>query len=152
MPQERLPLYVHLVWCTWQRQPLLTGETEHALHRALGAECVALEGEPVALGGMPDHVHLLTRLPATLSVAALVKRLKGASAHLMTHQLAPEAFFKWQPGYGAVTVSPRHLAQIATYIARQRDHHASNTLIPTLEATTPPITNPVPEGLRGRSP
>jgi putative transposase len=138
MPQERLPLYVHLVWGTWQRDPLLVGDIERDLHRALGAECVALDAEPLALGGMPDHVHLLTRLPATLSVAALVKRLKGSSAHLMTHQIAPTTFFKWQPGYGAVTVSPRHLDQVATYIARQREHHASHTLIPTLEAITAP--------------
>jgi len=63
----------------------------------------------------------------------MVKQLQGASTHLITHQLTPDQFFRWQAGYGAVTVSPRHIDQVAAYIARQREHHAANTLNTALE-------------------
>ncbi len=128
-----LALYVHLVWGTWERRPLLVKPLETAVHRALVAQCLTLKGEAVAIGGVADHVHLLVRMPATLSVAELVKRLKGTSTHLVTHQLAPDHFFRWQVGYGAVTVSPRHIAQVSTYIARQHEHHAANTAHAALE-------------------
>jgi REP element-mobilizing transposase RayT len=78
-------------------------------------------------------VHLLVCLPTTHSIADLIKKLKGSSAHLVTHQLAAGQFFKWQAGYGAVSVSPRHLTQVTNYIERQREHHARGTLIAALE-------------------
>ena len=122
-----MAVYLHLVWGTWDRLPLLNGELAHDMYRAIGAECVAMKSEIIALGGIEDHVHLLTSLPATISVADLVKRLKGSSAHLATHQLVPGEFFKWQGGYGAVTVSPRHLDQVSNYTS------------PTNATITPPM-------------
>ncbi len=135
--RSHLAVYLHLVWCTWDRLPLLNGEFAHDLYRAIGAECAAMGSEMIAIGGVDDHVHLLTSLPATISVADLVKRLKGSSAHCATHQLVPDQFFQWQAGYGAVTVSPRHLDQVSKYIANQREHHANNTLIANLEIGAP---------------
>ena len=135
--RAQLAVYLHLVWATWDRLPLLNGEFAHDVYRAIGAECFAMGAEVIAIGGIEDHIHLLTSLPATISVADFVKRLKGSSAHLATHQLVPGKFFKWQRGYGAVTVSPRHLDQVSRYIADQREHHASNALISYLEIDTP---------------
>ena len=144
-PVGRGAVYVHAVWATWERLPLLAGDLERAVHRGVAATATRLNAEVVAVGGVEDHVHLLVRLPNALSVATLLKNVKGASAHLVTHELAPSTFFKWQPGYGSVSVSPRHLAQVAAYIAHQREHHATGTLHrsledigPTATATTPP--------------
>jgi REP element-mobilizing transposase RayT len=98
----------------------------------------------IALGGGDDHVHLLVQLPSALSVSDLMRRVKGSSAHLATHTLAPATFFKWQPGYGSVSVSPRHLAQVSDYIARQREHHAAGTLVSLLEHTDRPTNHDRP--------
>ena len=127
-------VYVHLVWATWNRLSLLTGEVERAAHRAIGAKCVELGAEVIALGGVEDHVHLLIHLPGTISVAQLVGQVKGASAHLITHEVLPSGeFFKWQGAYGSVSVSPRHLGAVARYIAHQRQHHADGTVSPGME-------------------
>ena len=136
--RTHVAVYVHLVWGTWDRLPLLNGDLENDVHRALAAECQRMDCDVVAIGGIADHVHLLVRLSPTISIADLVKQLKGSSAHLVTHKLVPGGFFKWQAGYGAVTVSPRHLDQVSNYIARQREHHAANTLLPSLEPPTRP--------------
>ena len=113
------PVYVHAAWATWERLPLLTDAIERAIHRAIAAECAKLRAEVIAIGGVPDHVHLLVRLPTALSVADLLKQAKGSTAHLVTHEPTPGQYFRWQPGYGVVSVSPRHLPQVADYIARQ---------------------------------
>jgi putative transposase len=117
-------VYVHLVWATWDRLPLLDGAIERDVHRAIQAKVRDLGGEPLAVGGVEDHIHALVQLPATVSVAELAQGLKGASAHLVTHQLQPDEFFRWQGTYAAFSVSPRQLAKTKDYIARQREHHA----------------------------
>jgi len=144
MQETHAALYVHLVWSTWQREPCLQGDIGRQVYRLIGAKCQELEVKIIALGGIEDHVHLLVSLPTTLSVAQLAKHLKGASSRIIGKQLAnsPTQFFKWQAGYGAVTVSPSGLSEVAHYITQQRAHHAGGTL---LRAWEPRPDGPVAE-------
>jgi REP element-mobilizing transposase RayT len=127
------PVYIHVAWATWERLPLLTETIERAVHRAIAAEFAKHKADAVAVGGVADHVHLLARISTSVSIADLLKYAKGSTAHLITHQLTPDEFFRWQPGYGVVSVSPRHLPQVADYIARQKEHHAAGSLLAALE-------------------
>ncbi|HYW10752.1 MAG TPA: transposase [Longimicrobium sp.] len=70
-------LYVHLVWSTWNRAPLLTPALLQAIDKCIRAECVKVGADVPAFGGVADHVHLLVRLPTTISVAVFVKQVKG---------------------------------------------------------------------------
>jgi len=128
-------VYIHLAWATWERAPLLVGELERGVHSGISTIAEGLKAKVIAVGGIEDHVHLLVQLPSPLSAAILARRAKGASAHLANHTLAIGSSFKWQPGYGSVSVSPSYLNQVARYIANQRQHHANNTIIPLLEQT-----------------
>jgi putative transposase len=122
-------LYLHCVWATWDRLPLITPEIEGALYRAIVAKVHELKCDVIAIGGLVDHAHVLSRFPTTLAVATLVKEIKGSSSHLMTHVVAPQQFFKWQGAYGAFTVSKSGVEAVADYILRQKTHHAENALI-----------------------
>lgn len=134
MRRAGIAVYVHLVWATWDRLPLLTTEIEPRIHHAIAAKCTDLGGELIALGGVEDHIHLLVGLPATISLAEFVGKVKGASSHLASHEvLRNDALFKWQGAYGAVSVSPNLLSQASAYIAHQKVHHANKTLIPEWE-------------------
>ena len=127
-------IYIHIVWATWDRLPLLSGAFEQRIHRTIAAKCVALGANVISLGGVDDHVHLLVGLPATISLAEFVRQVKGASSHLATHEARPAGeFFKWQGAYGAVSVSPDALPAVSAYIAHQREHHSANTLHPEWE-------------------
>jgi len=85
-----------------------------------------------------DHIHLLVRLPAAVSVAALVKQVKGASSHLVNHKLSVDAEFKWQGAYGAFTVSPSAVSAGAEYIRCQEQHHRDRSIDPDLELPEAP--------------
>ena len=135
-------VYLHLAWATWERAPLLTSDLERAIHRSIATTCTELQAQPIAIGGTDDHIHALVQLPTTLTIADLARRCKGASAHLATHSITIGGSFKWQAGYGSVSVSPRHLDQIARYIANQRQHHAERTTLPLLEHLQQPTTPP----------
>ena len=85
MREPYTQLYVHILWATWDRLPLLSGEREATIYACIQAECGKLGAEMLAIGGIEDHVHVVARIPATLSVAELVKQIKGSSSHLANH-------------------------------------------------------------------
>lgn len=128
-------LYLHCVWATWDRLPLISPEIERPLYAAILDKCRQLKCEPIAIGGTPDHVHLLLRLHTTVTVANLLKEIKGSSSHLITHEITPGEFFKWQGAYGAFTVSKDAVPRVKVYIEHQKEHHASDQLLPHWEVS-----------------
>jgi REP element-mobilizing transposase RayT len=125
-PAMRSPytqLYLHYVWSTWDRLHLLTPDVEQPVYAAIHAKCKELKCQIVAIGGMPDHVHLLVRLHTTVSVANFIKDVKGSTSHLVTHKIRPGDFFRWQGAYGAFTVSKDGLPTVMAYVERQKEHH-----------------------------
>ena len=117
-------LYLHVVWATWDRLPLITKEIEPRLYAAVAEKCRELKCVPLAIGGTSNHVHLLLRLHTTVAVATLVKEVKGASSHLVTHEIARGRFFKWQGAYGAFTLRKTDVPTVKAYIEKQEEHHA----------------------------
>lgn len=128
MREARVAAFVHLVWGTWDRLPLLTGEATRVVYRAVEAKCRELKAEVIAIGGVEDHIHLLVQLPGALSVADLAKHVKGASSHLVNNQLSGDGSFRWQGAYAAFSVEPRRLDPVIDYIKHQREHHDANTI------------------------
>ena len=126
-------LYLHLVWSRWNRAPLITPPLLQAIDRCIRAECVELGVDVIAFGGVSDHVHLLVRFPTTITIAELVKQVKGSSSHLVSQRLHTPS--KWQGRFGAFAVSPRHVPMITGYVLDQAQHHADNTTRPILELT-----------------
>jgi len=126
-------IYVHLVWSTWDRYPLIHPDWEAKLYAVMKAECRGTGSVPVAIGGTADHVHMLVDMPPTLTVADLVKQIKGASSHLVNHELSLARNFKWQGAYGAFSLGKSDVPLVVDYIARQKEHHRDNTLDPDLE-------------------
>ncbi|MBD1891477.1 IS200/IS605 family transposase [Coleofasciculus sp. FACHB-SPT9] len=128
-------LYLHCVWATWDRLPLITPDIQKVIYAAIIRQCEQLGCTAIAVGGIEDHVHLLTGFPSTLAVSDLVKQVKGSSSHLITHEIKPSEFFKWQGSYGAFTVSHDAIDKVADYIRNQAIHHRQKSTISTWELT-----------------
>jgi putative transposase len=133
MRASKVRVYVHLVWSTWDRLPLLVEPVRSAVYTCIQAEAGRMGCAVAAIGGIEDHVHVLARLSSNVAVASLVKQLKGTSSHLVTHEIAPGSFFRWQGAYGAFSVSPRHLDVVAAYIRNQPERHRTRNLVPGVE-------------------
>ncbi len=131
-------LYLHLVWSTWDRYPYLADlDLRRRVYECINAECTSLRADVLAIGGVDDHVHVLVRLPATIAPADLVKRIKGASSHMVNYDVGSRDYFKWQGGYGAFTVSKRHVPLVRNYVVNQEEHHRDKRLWEILEP--PPV-------------
>ena len=126
-------LYLHCVWATWDRLPLITPDIQQVVYAAIVQQSENMGCTVIAVGGIADHVHLLVGFPATLTLSELLKQVKGSSSHLITHKIKPGEFFKWQGAYGAFTVSHGDRSQIADYITNQATHHQQQSTITTWE-------------------
>ena len=126
-------LYLHAVWATWDRLPLITPDIQKNIYGAIIKHCEELRCSMIAVGGVEDHIHLLTGLPPSLSVSNFIKNIKGSSSHCVTHDIKPGEFFKWQGSYGAFTVSHDAIDKVANYIKNQAIHHQQKSIIPTWE-------------------
>jgi putative transposase len=121
-------LFCHLVWATWDRLPLITPEIEVRLYGAIRSKLRQLKCVPIAAGGTADHVHCLCQFGPTLAISYLVQQVKGASSHLMTHEVPGAQDFKWQGAYGAFTVATEGVPGARAYILNQKKHHAKGDL------------------------
>ncbi len=133
MPDNHVCVYVHLVWATWDRAPLVKPAVQTWLHGFLADEARRLGSRFVVVGGMADNVHVLTELPTLLCIADLVKQLKGASSRVTNaHAENP---LRWQRGYGVFSVGHRERAAVEAYVRNQPAHHGSDGVDADLEAT-----------------
>ena len=80
-------------------------------------------GLPIEVGGRPDHVHILTSLPKTMSLSDFVRAIKADSSRWIKRLDDKYAQFAWQEGYGAFSVSPSLIEKTANYIRGQEEHH-----------------------------
>ncbi len=133
MRQSKIEIYLHFVWATYRRVPLLEPEIERKVHRFLHQETARLGADVLALNGMPDHVHLLVKMPSTLAPALLMKQIKALSAQFAHDHLPVEPGYFWQSGYAVLSVTPSQRGKVVEYIKHQKQHHAENSVHPRWE-------------------
>ena len=74
------------------------------LLKILNEETKKRGGWPIRHNAMPDHVHLLVRLPPSVSVSDFIGQVKGATSHRVNEEIKPECRLMWQEGYGVLTL------------------------------------------------
>ncbi len=123
MAQSYTNLLYHIVFSTKDRKPLITADVKPRLYEYIGGTIRGLGGVILAIGGMEDHAHVLTKLRPDKSVSDVLRDLKANSSGWI-HDVFPELKdFSWQRGYGAFTVSASQVDKVRQYIANQEDHH-----------------------------
>jgi len=131
-------LYYHIVWATKDRRDLITPAMEEDLYGYLIGKGMALGAIMHAVGGTTNHVHVVSSIPPTRSIAEFVKGIKGSSAHHINHGLIRYPLtFGWQGGYGVFSLGRKQLDDAVSYVLRQKEHHAKGTLIAALEEQSP---------------
>lgn len=124
MPQSLTQLYVHLVWSTKYRQPLITDDIKHDLWSYMGGICNHLECPVIRVGGHVDHVHIACGLSKKITLMKLLEKVKGASSRWIKEQHFGCRNFYWQDGYAAFSIGPAHIGSLVHYIDNQATHHA----------------------------
>ncbi len=123
MPSAWTQNYYHTVFSTKQRHPWITPDIEDRLYPFVAGILRDLRCAPIAVNGMPDHVHVLARYRADLSHADMLRHVKSRSSKWIHESFPNLRDFAWQEGYGGFTVSRSALDAVEHYITNQKEHH-----------------------------
>ncbi len=128
MGQTYHALWVHLVWGTKYRQPLIIPRLKPLLYDCLRDIAIEKGYYLDFINGVDDHVHLLMGLKPTQNVSQIVQDLKGVSHFWVRDNIDfLETYFHWQDGYAAFSVSRDRVNSTRRYIERQEIHHRKHT-------------------------
>ncbi len=113
----------HVVWCTKYRKQILIGEIAKYVDDLIGEICKENDWAVTTLEIQPDHIHLFFTVPPSISVATVIKILKGTMARKLFLQF-PELKLKlwdghlWSPSYYVGTAGNVSAKTIKEYIER----------------------------------
>jgi REP element-mobilizing transposase RayT len=121
MPYARV--WVHFVWTTKYRQPLLTDAIRSRVFSHMRENARQKEIFLDILNGYLEHVHCLISLGTEQTLSGIVKLIEGESSHWINQSgLCPQKF-QWQHEYFAVGVGEALLDTTRNYIKSQEEKH-----------------------------
>lgn len=123
MPKTRSSVWLHIIWSTKLRKPLLFRSFRFDLLKYLKKYSTENDITLDVVNGVEDHLHLLIRLKPTQSISSVVNLLKGASSRWINLNADLEEKFQWQNGYGVFSVSKKDISKVRSYIYNQEKHH-----------------------------
>jgi putative transposase len=131
-------LYYHLVWSTKGRLPSIQATLLEYTKNLVIDDAKCRGASVLAVGVMPDHVHLLVSLPPTATISTFVGQVKGAVAHELNRTIGQKTV-EWQEGYGALTLRAADLDKVAKYVDNQPAIHRARKAHGELEVTASPV-------------
>ena len=120
-------LNTHIVFHTKSTGIIVRNEDLERVFQYIGG-IIRDEGAiPFAVGGVADHIHILTTLPKTVALSDFVRNIKAKSSKWLKTVDEYYEFFQWQEGYGAFSVSPSLMERTTKYILTQAERHKTKT-------------------------
>ena len=80
MSQSLSKMYIHIIFSTKDREPVIGQEIQLELYSVLGSVLNNLQCPPIKIGGYHDHVHILTALSRNHAVKEVVQKVKSVSS------------------------------------------------------------------------
>ncbi|MGA9406595.1 MAG: IS200/IS605 family transposase [Bacteroidota bacterium] len=123
MSQTYYKLWIHLIWSTKDRQPIMQKEFRWKIFNHINQKAKEEGYHLDAINGAADHVHCLMSIRPKYSISEIVNKLKGESSHWINHEGIIPTRFVWQGGFAAFSVSESQLGKVRAYIHNQERHH-----------------------------
>ncbi len=118
---------IHLIFHTKSNGCVMKEEALERIFQYIGGLIRSMSGFAFIVGGRPDHIHILTSLPVTMSLADYVRDIKACTSKWIKGIDSWYHDFSWQEGYGAFSVSASNKESVINYIRNQKAHHQSLT-------------------------
>jgi putative transposase len=116
-------IWVHTVWSTKNREPMLTRQIQSEAFPHIIAKSRDMHVAIDTINGVEDHVHALVKLNPEQSIAWVMQLIKGEASHWINQYCQTSCRFQWQEEYYAVSVSESAVNRVRRYIRRQEEHH-----------------------------
>ena len=126
--------YFHLIFSPKNRQALIQKTWKNELEKYITGIIQNNKHKLLAIGSMPDHIHIFIGYNLNHRVSDLVEEIKTSSNKWIKDNKLSKYKFEWQKaclparqGYGAFTHSHSQIDAIIKYVFNQEQHHQKRT-------------------------
>jgi REP element-mobilizing transposase RayT len=123
MSQSLSKLYVHIIFHVKDDRIFIRPEDEPELYAYIGSIIKQHASVSIKINGTENHVHVLSTLSKTMSLADFVEEIKKNSSRWIKTKGVHYEYFAWQCGYAGYSVSQSKVDAVEKYIAEQKEHH-----------------------------
>ncbi|MEP7373835.1 MAG: IS200/IS605 family transposase [Chitinophagaceae bacterium] len=122
MPGTFSQIYIQIVFAVKGRQNFLLPSFEQDVYKYMFG-IIKEKKKPLAVNGMPDHIHVLVGLKPAMCISDLVRDIKNNSTNFINRKNWLKQDFSWQEDYGAFSYSQSNFGHVIDYIKNQKKHH-----------------------------
>ena len=122
-----------IVYSTKYREKTLEAENRKELYKYIWGILNNNKCYLYQIGGIEDHIHIITHLHPSVALADLVKDIKLASSDYIKNEKLFSNFNGWQDGYAAFTYSIDTKENLINYVKNQEEHHKTKTFVEELK-------------------
>ena len=115
--------YFHLVFAVKNRNALIMKGWKGELEKYITGIIQNHGHKLIAIGSMPDHIHIFIGYNLNHLIPNLVEEIKTSSSAWIKEKQLSKFKFTWQKGYGAFTYSHSQIDVVAKYVINQEEHH-----------------------------
>ncbi len=115
--------HFHLVFAVKHRNALIKKIWKDELEMYITGIIQNHQHKLLAIGSMPDHIHIFIGYNLNQLLPDLVESIKTSSNTWIKENKLSNYKFDWQKGYGAFTYSHSQIDSVVKYIANQEKHH-----------------------------
>jgi len=116
-------LYIQYVFAVKGRQNLIQSSFEKEVYSYIAGIIRNKGQKPLAVNGMPDHIHVLVGLKPVMKISDLIRDIKNNSTNFINEKGWLKQKFSWQEGYGVFSYSESNYGKVIEYIKNQKQHH-----------------------------
>ncbi len=116
-------MYVHIVFSPKNKQALIGKSWKNELEKYITGIVQNQKHILLAIGSMPDHIHIFIGYNVNYLIPDLVEKIKTSSNSWIKQNKLTQFQFAWQKGYGAFSHSRSQLDTVIKYILNQEKHH-----------------------------
>ena len=132
MPHSFNKIWIHAIWSTKERLPLIQSNVEKKIHDHICSQFIEAGCYVRIINGMPDHIHSLFMLNPQKSISEIIKHVKEGSSHWINEHDVIREKFAWQTGYAAYSVSESvcRIEILNVQVSDTKDDDSSTTVGP----------------------
>ena len=120
-------MYIHLVFAPKNHNALIGKAWKNDLEKYITGTVQNHNHKMLAIGAMPDHIHIFIGYNVNHLIPDLVEEIKTSSNTWIKNSKFTKFHFEWQKGYGAFSHSRSQLDTVIKYVLNQESHHKKKT-------------------------
>ncbi|MEA3497168.1 MAG: IS200/IS605 family transposase [Bacteroidota bacterium] len=122
-----------IVFSTKERKKVIDYKNQVELYKYIYGIIKNKKSHLYRIGGVEDHIHIITHLHPSISLAEFVKDIKVSSSLWIKEKNIFPKFKSWQIGYAGFTYSINSKDKLIKYVKNQREHHKKKTFVEELK-------------------